>query len=348
MLNSLLNSLSSSTEKLAWPNYDIYNKRLNKNVDNLTTFKSTRDTWVNSTFPLISFINLLPKSFGRMDYESLDRIYNEGLPLANRVGTATTFNKADPLDMGFFNNRCKEQWIAVMESRNPVLGNPKPVRCLWHPFTSMNFWIEESVNIFSQEVSFFIIDIIALSKMVNSEYKKEESFDARNFIAKKIIPTLISDVVNITLFNRLRSLFLSDNLVDEYSRSIPIWFDLIEETNKEQKEIIDTLSRSPGGIDFISQNIPLNNINLYDFLGSLPDTPSTKNIFPLIFTVFSIYINFILAFNNSINGVKNRTFLSSLKIQLNIMKNDRTLYSDDSMLYNQQMYNFELLKALIR
>ena len=347
MFENITNALNQSTEKLNWNEYIIFNKRLEQNVINLINFKSTRSLWIANDLALVTFIELLPKSKNLNDYEKIQSLYSEALPLANRVGMATILNPADPIYYGLFTGKCKEQWIASIDNKSQY-SKDKPIRCLYHPFTSLNFWMEEDVENVSDQIAFFSVDIIALSQLINSIYKQNDEFDVKKFITRNIIPSIISDLVNITLFNRYNSLVNKTIIEDGNSRLIPIWFDLIDTCDINQKNVLDTISRTSGSIEFISQNLPLYaKDTLSTFINSFPQFSSVKNIFPLIFTVMSIYLNFLLGFNASFKGIKNQTFLNSIRLQLAILKNDKTLLSDDRLLRSEQEKLFAILQTFL-
>lgn len=353
MISNIVTALSMPTESLSWPDFQNLDQRMSKNINNLIDFKTNNNRWISTGMLIYTLIELMPKSDKRMDYEKLDRIYNEGLALANRVGITTIFNETPPIINGLFTGKCKEQWLAIMEDKtfHSSIEDLRPIRCLWHPLTSLNYWVEEGVDILSDKVAFFIVDIMALSRLLNRHLRnlrEGANFSIRHFISRVIIPSVIKDIVTITMFNRLNNIFMHEKNTDDPTRIIPVWLDIIDDVNTKHTNYIDILSRSPGGFDFISANLPLTaDTRLLDFITSLPSTPSVKNIFPLIFSSLTPYLNFLLAFNKSIDGVRNRTLTNSLKIQLNVMKNDKTLLSDDKDLRNQQEFNIEFMKSLI-
>lgn len=345
MISSIISPLLQTTTILQWPNFTNTIERVESNVNNLINYKKQKALWIDSASALVTFIELLPKSGIAQDYEKLDQIYTQAVALANRISMATVNNKGNPIDGSIFNGRSKEQWIAVLENPNRSF-NPlaiKPIRCVWHPFTSLNFWMDESVLDYSPMVSFFIVDLVGLSLSVNKFYKTNESFSSKEYIGQVIYPSLVEDVANITLFNRLNNIFLEQSEVNVYDkkRLSPTWYDLCDPIDNAYTKIVEDIARQNEGIDFIAQNIPLlGKTTLSHFLSNLPPVPSVKTIFSLALCALCPYLNFILYFNKVIYGVENRTFTNALKIQLMIMKNDKSLLSDNEQLENQQLSEF--------
>lgn len=352
MISSIISPLLQTTTILQWPSFDNTIKRVELNVNNLINYKKQKALWIDSASALVTFIELLPKSNTVEDYEKLDQIYTQAIPLANRLSMASVNNKGTPIDGSIFNGRSKEQWIAVLE--NPNRGfDPltiKPIRCIWHPFTSLNFWMDEPVIEHSPMVSFFIVDLVGLSLSVNKFYKTHESFSSKAYVGQVIIPSLIEDVANITLFNRLNNHFLDQPQSNVYDkkRLTPTWYDLYDPLDNEYAAIVDDIGRQNEGIDFIAQNIPLlNGLKLSDFLYHLPHIPSVKTVFSVGLCALCPYLIFIMYFNKVVYGIENRTFNNALKIQLMIMKNDKSVLSDNEQLESQQLSQFTVMNELL-
>ncbi len=352
MISSIINQLLSTTTLLQWPNFVNLNQRITLNVKNLINYKQKKTTWIDSANTLVSFVELFPKTNLIKDYEKLESVYTQAIPLANRFNMANITNSGSVIDGAIFNGRSKEQWIAILQSPNRPLESTliKPIRCIWHPFTSLNFWMDEDVLDYSPLVSFFIVDLMGLSLSINKFYKSNNDFSSKEYISQIIIPSLIEDIANITLFNRLNNQFLEKSMLNVYDkkRLTPTWYDLCQPIDVEYLNILETISNQNEGIDFIAQNIPLiSNTKLIDFLYNLPQIPSVKNIFSTAMCAICPYLNFILYLNKITYGIENRTFNNMLKLELMIMKNDNSLLSDDKILKKQQKGQFEIMSELL-
>ena len=351
VLNKLLTSLSYFSNEIKVPSYENLKNRLDMNVSNLLNWRKDEAFYIPSDLHLYSFIYSLPKSKDTIDYDLLNGYIFEYLRRANSYGMTTIYNHSPSIVNGVFNGRCKEQWIVVPETidrLNIDIKKIKPIRCIWHPFTTMNFWLNENINIVSGEVSFFTINLRELFIVLNYYYKSDSNFTNFNFINRVIFTHLVEDIINITLFNRMYNSFLRDNSINDPVRKKPIWIDLNDEIDQYYYEITGELNKTNGGINVISQNIKLSkNRSIYDFLDNLPRLPATKNITNLYFIALIRYIIALLNINISIHGIIDMIFNNHLKTYLNIAKNDWTLDNREPDLALKRDELFKTLLSLI-
>ena len=352
MMKQILTALAFPSTFIKVPEQDNYMSKLKVNVDRLLDWQRGQKRYTSSNRHLYSFISSVPKKYVSSEYAIYDNFDRAVLENTHHYGIASVYNTVHPISAGVFSGRCREQWIAIPESSNVnrrQTSELKPIRCLWHPFNSLNFWINEEPNVTSNEVSFFIIDLNELSLLLNYYYKREKEPNVNSFIREFINPVLTEDIVNITMFNRISNIHYGKSNVDDQPRRIPTWLNIINDTNDFHERLFGEISVGAGGVNFLAQNIPLfREVTIFSFLSGLPDFNLFKNIAPLYFTSICRYLNLLLDLNITIRGITDSTLNNYLRNRLFVMENEDSALSSDLQLSEQQKRMFDNLKMLTR
>ena len=141
MMKQILTTLAFPSTSIKVPEQDNYMSKLKVNVDRLLQWQASRKKYVSANRHLYTFIDSLPKGYRSNVYEAYNSYNKEILERTHHYGIATIYNMVHPISVGVFGGRCSEQWIATPESSNAnrmPISSFKPIRCLWHPFSSLN------------------------------------------------------------------------------------------------------------------------------------------------------------------------------------------------------------------
>ena len=342
LLSRLAQYPLSSTSK-STPDLVRISNEINRNISSLIGYKQMTLILKSSNL-LMSMFRVLPISIS-MDFNSqIIAVYNRGLEAVQGLGMTTPYMEGRGHKEVIFSSAVSERWIAYLGDHE----DNRPVRCHSHPLYSLNVWLDEpiSTGISETNVAIFTVNIVALVYNFRSMLFKNPDYSARQYIVDEILPSLISDIFKITIFNQYVNYINYTSPNREKVRTVPFWLDI----HRNLQRVIDSVMFSAlrGAIsisDLADKTELMTNVTTWDIISSIPSLPIVKALIPDMIAMELPYANFLIQLSSEAKKVKPKDFINLVNYTIRTIETDRSLYSTDVFLDRHNGYYLNLLST---
>lgn len=349
MVNVIFNDVDISRGKVEWPDYTRTSKNLDINLNKLKTFQKSFKGYLDGNNLLVRLIHSLPIDPQANANALLNAITDRGLEVASVHGCYTSLGTGDVKNDVIFSERCYEVFIANLDTGIHTKGEDRRmVRCLRHPFRSLNFWTKEYESFeMSTDTAIFSLDIVEISKRFHSYLRSTKAPSAIDFITRNVFPEMLDDIVDITIFNRLcDKAYGVEPLVDDV-RNPPVWMDLNEDIDAHLDNTLESLNECDGSLGAIAGRVMLREGVGLKELERFPKVFFNHNLYSIFLTSQLPLLRFILYNNSVINRVKLPELKNDTKKRLEELRQDKVLFAENRNLAEQQRREIKLLKNLL-
>lgn len=334
-LLSNLNIYSDPSVLLENRHFDYFSGQVEKNVLALTEYKKRTFIFTSSNL-LLSIFRVLPISEQLELNSQVIAIYNRGLEAVQSIGLTTPYKSGKDHYQVIFSGDIAERWIAHIDDYR----DPKPVRCVYHPYSSLNYWIDEPpANIPETKIAIFTVNISALAYSFRKKLLENDDYTVIRFIREYILSAIIRDIVSISIFNQYVEYNMYTLPPKELPRSAPYWYDLHDRLQRAINSSMYNILRSISTIVGISSQILLlKKYSLSDALISIPKMPLVKSLTPEIIAMELPYVVFISDICDQSNRIDDRDFNSKVVRTLRTLTNDKSIMSSSGPLNHHINY----------
>lgn len=209
----------------------------------------------------------------------------------------------------------------------------KPIRVLRHPFTDLNMALPRGREYESPEygIAVIAINIPMLALMYRAwrnyeaQQNREASYGVRHFIAMYVLPSMVSSHFDISLFNRLVSIYFKEDVATYEKAHSFFTIDRTDEIDNYLKKEIDILKRRRLTFDELLNIVPcVTSNNLYELM-RLPEVVPTRQVKWGIMVAQLPLLRFLLDIDHETSSGKNSFYLSRLRTWLRVVRTDRIL-----------------------
>lgn len=317
LINDTLNISNISSNKYTEAEYLV-----NKNIGSLTDFK--HNTLVmRSDNLLVSLFSVLPISVNLDINRNIMSLYDSGLEASGILGLTTAYRSGKDHYRVIFSGDCVERWVAYLGDYD----DSTPVRCHYHPYSSLNLWMdEETEDSGSDGISLFTVNIVGLVAGYFKRAKVNPGIAPSTYIRENIISNVIRDVANITMFNKFNLFIEGVTPYHESVRITPYWVDAYVKVQAGITQLMDLLYRGSGSPSEIIVNLKLTmGDDLKTVLDTIPYMPTTKPVMPDYLSIELPYVIFVLSLASKIGRTNVSPILNKIKTTLRTLERDNTL-----------------------
>lgn len=209
----------------------------------------------------------------------------------------------------------------------------KPIRILRHPFTDLNMGLARGNEYESREygIAVIAINVPMLALMYRAwcayeaQQNREASYGVRHFIAMFVIPSMVSSHLDISLFNRMVSLYFKEDVASFHKAHSFFTTDRTAEVDDYLKKEIAILKKRRMTFDELLNIVPcVTSPTLYDLM-RLPEVIPTRQVKWGLMIAQLPLLRFLLDIDHETDSGKNSYYLARLRTWLRIVRTDRVL-----------------------
>ena len=272
---------------------------------------------------LLRLLSVLPIDLRTSQREQENRLFETALESTRPLGLFSPIHKGEVLWDVFFNNRCPELIFCSMD------GGRKPIRCLRHPFESLNFWSNEPTALeFSDQLAVFSLDLLALVNAYRDFVNQQPEAGAVAFFYQLLLPDLLNDIALTTWVNRFNTLLEDQPCFVDEPRRTPFFVDYNERLDRVMINILQQFLDCDGHPLSVRAILPM----LWQETPRFPRIALNANTYGLCFLSEAHYLTLLLILSNRLGGRYLDAFKNSSLTELRNMQTGGLLVADDPRL----------------
>ena len=224
----------------------------------------------------------------------------------------------------------------------------KPVRVIYTTDTDIDFkLLNGTVEKPDLEISVYEIDVIALVMMYRfwalERQAREQSIHPSYFIYNYVLPSMLKQLTDITIFNRFMNLYYGNYMIDNPYKHPFMLSDYTSGIDSVLKSVIQDTKNSRYDIRSIINRIPtIFNYNMLETL-FINQPYTNRNSEWVIWVARLKYINFLLDLLDKNGMARNRTLYNDLSIYIRYIDNGSA-----NILNRVDGYNREQIRSYIK
>lgn len=320
--------------------FDYVMQQVGLNLKRLQEHTRLWPRYLSRSHLLLRLLHVLPIDLSFTDAVQEQKLLDFALQKVLPVDLFTPVHKGGVVAEVFFENRCPEIIFVTLAIE------PCPIRCLRHPFESLNFWTNEPVATeHSEDIAVFSIDLLALVRSYRNFLNQHQEMTPTDFLYRVLLPSLLEDIAFITFINRFNSLLnKAPTFADEPRRS-PFFIDYNDRLDEVIRTLIGQLLGSDGHPVTLRAILPL----LRHDGPRFPRIPLNSNTYPLCFLCEAHFLTLLLTLTQKLGSNYLNAFKMSALTELRSFQTGRMMVTTDtridSFLSDELARISELLKT---
>lgn len=326
-------------QQITLPQFMYLKGNLKRDLVKVESYYASWVTSIRNDHLLVRLLGGLNVSFKRELQNYVDVIHDNLGLFCNPLKITNSLGYGKVFTPGVFYGMHTSEIIIADETRFDVYyayknwRDLKPIRVLRHPFTDLNMALPRGREYESREYGIAVISInVAMLGLMYRAWRafednqnREAQYGIRHFIAMYVIPSMVGSHFDISLFNRMVSMYFDEDVVDYEKAHAFFVTDRTAEVDDYLKKEIHMLKRRRMTFEAILNTVPcVESRTLADVMRQ-PDVVPTRQVkWGLVIAQLPL-IRFLLALDDATGAGKNSYYLSRLRTWLRIFRNDRSL-----------------------
>lgn len=330
-------------------------RRYSEQLSKVKEYYIYRERAVNNNHILNRIITNLSASLNLPDYEYLKIVGTNARFLSKQFHITSNISRGDVIESIFYGKNSKEVLLYTeneiyLEDMSKNWREYQPVRCIYHTDTDLDFYIPEGKKDYiTDHISVYEIDIIML--LMQYRYWAKERIAYGNsdnpnvFIPTIVLPNMIKQILNISLFNRYISIAKGEDIPDFRIKHPFQVLDYSKGFDSIYKDSVKYTKNKNIPLEQLLLQVPLINSNAIDVLNIKHKYYTSQSLWVLWVTRIELIANIITIMGEK--GKKRNTDLFNvLPTKIKELENRKTIISSNlgaDVLYNIE-YHINIIK----
>ena len=319
--------------------FDYVMEQLQLDLKRLQQHTSQWSRYLSRSHLLFRLLNHLPIDLRLTNTEQDRLIFDFPLQKMTPLGLFTPVHKGVVMTDVIFGNRCPELLFASVDN------DAKPIRCLRHPFESLNFWTNEpAAPESSEDIAVFSIDLLALVRSYRAFHSKHKEAAPTEYFYQVWLPSLLDDIAFITFINRFNSLLNRVPTFADEPRRTPFFIDYSDRLDGVIRTTIDQLLASDGHPSTLRAIMPLP----WEESPRFPRIPLNSNTYALCFLCEAHFLTLLLTLTNTIKASYLNAFRQTALTELRSLQGGSLLTGTEPVLKTFLLDELQRIEALLK